>query len=38
MKPRDKLGWPVEFVMGRPIMNFVRLLIHTDVIQTLRRR
>lgn len=25
----DRLGWPVERVYGRPVLNFFRLLIHT---------
>ena len=25
----DRLGWPVETVKGRPVLNFLRLLIHT---------
>jgi hypothetical protein len=25
-----KDGWPVEFIEGRPITNFIRRLIHTD--------
>lgn len=28
----DKLGWPVELVEGRPVLNFFRLLIHTRKI------
>ena len=31
---RDKLGWPVEMVKGRRILNFVRLLIHTNLRRT----
>jgi hypothetical protein len=38
MKLRDKHGWPVERIKGRPIINFLRLLILTDVKQTLKRR
>lgn len=30
----NKLGWPVETVKGRPIYNFLRLLIHTRKITT----
>ena len=29
----DKDGWPVERVKGRPILNFLRLLIHTRKIR-----
>ena len=29
----DKHGWPVERVIGRPIQNFLRLLIHTRKIK-----
>lgn len=38
MKPRDSLGWPVEFIEGRPVMNFLRLLIHTSPWQTWKWR
>jgi len=30
----DRLGWPVEMVKGRPVFNFLRLLIHTRSIIT----
>lgn len=33
-KFRDKLGWPVERIIGRPITNFLRLLIHTNIRRT----
>jgi hypothetical protein len=29
----DKLGWPVEKFENRPILNFIRLLIHTRKIK-----
>lgn len=25
----DRLGWPVETIRGRPILNAIRLLLHT---------
>ena len=28
----DNLGWPVERVEGRPVLNFLRLCIHTRKI------
>ena len=28
--PRDKSGRPVEFIKGRPLTNFIRMLIHMD--------
>ena len=28
----DRLGWPVERIEGRPILNFFRLCIHTRKI------
>ena len=31
---RDKYGWPVELIIGRPVTNFIRLLIHTNIWQT----
>ncbi len=34
MTPCDKYGWPVEFVIGRPVLNFFRLLILTDIGMT----
>jgi len=27
--PIDRYGWPVERIIGRPITNFLRILIHT---------
>lgn len=33
MQYLDKLGWPVVTVKGRPIFNFLRLLIHTKKIK-----
>jgi hypothetical protein len=38
MKLRDKYGWPVERIKGRPITNIIRLIIHTSIKQTLRAR
>jgi hypothetical protein len=38
MKLRDKWGWPVEITKGHHISNFTRLLIHTNLKQTLRKR
>ncbi len=35
---RDKLGWAVERIKGRPITNALRLLIHTDIRQTWKHR
>jgi len=32
--PIDKYGWPVERIIGRPITNFLRILIHTREIIT----
>ena len=29
----DKLGWPVARFKGRPVINFLRLLIHTRKIK-----
>lgn len=25
----DKLGWPIETIRGRPVLNFLRRCIHT---------
>ncbi len=38
MISRDYLGWPVEYIKGRPITNFIRFILHTDVNQTWRLR
>lgn len=38
MKPRDRFGWPVEFVMNHPITNFLRFLFLTDILKTLRNK
>lgn len=38
MKPREKDGWPVEKITGRPITNFFRVLLYTNIIQTIRLR
>ena len=27
--PVTKKGWPVEFIIGRPIVNAIRFLLHT---------
>jgi hypothetical protein len=32
----DCFGWPVETIKGRPVTNFIRLLIHTCRITTNR--
>ncbi len=29
----DKLGWPVEKIKGRKVVNFFRLLLHTRKIR-----
>jgi hypothetical protein len=31
---RDKFGWPVELIEGRPILNFFRRLLVTSVRRT----
>ena len=36
MKLRDKWGWPVVTIKGRPITNFIRRVIHTNIAKTLR--
>lgn len=35
---RDKYGWPVERVTGRPVLNFIRLLIHANLRRTWKQR
>lgn len=32
---RDKYGYPVESIAGRPVMSFIRLLLHTSVWESL---
>ena len=36
MKLRDKHGWPVERIKGRPITNLIRVILHTNIYQTLK--
>ena len=31
---RDSYGWPVERIIGRPINNVIRLILHTDIVQS----
>ncbi len=38
MKLRDKYGYPVEVIKGKPIINLIRLIIHTNIKQTWKRR
>jgi hypothetical protein len=38
MTLRDKYGWPVETFKGRPITNFIRYALHTNIWQTWKRR
>jgi len=33
MQYLDKYGWPVERIKGRPVVNFIRLMIHTRKIK-----
>ena len=33
---RDKDGWPVETIKGRPITNFIRRVLHTSLIETIK--
>ena len=35
---RDKYGYPIERVRGRPIRNLIRTLIHMNVLRTWRQR
>jgi len=35
---RDKYGWPVEKIKGKPITNFIRLCLHTNIRMTWDRR
>ncbi len=38
MTLRDKYGWPVETICGRWFTNAIRLLLHTNMRQTLRNQ
>lgn len=38
MKLRDRYGWPLELYAGKPITNFFRRLILTDIRQTWAKR
>lgn len=38
MKLRDKYGYPVERIKGKKLTNFIRLLIHTNIKQTWKRK
>ena len=35
---RDKYGWPVELVIGRPVLNVFRRILVTSWRQTWKRR
>lgn len=35
---RDKYGWPIERIKGRPFTNFMRILFQINIYQTLKRR
>lgn len=35
---RDKYGWPVERIRGRWFTNIIRLILHTSLRQTWKRR
>lgn len=38
MMLRDKYGWPVERIKGRPFTNLIRLILWTDIIMTWKLR
>jgi hypothetical protein len=38
MKLRDRYGWPVEFIIGKPFTNFMIAICQTNIRQTLRKR
>jgi hypothetical protein len=35
---RDKYGWPVELIIGRPVLNVFRRILVTSWRQTWKRR
>lgn len=34
---KDKYGYPVVFIIGKPITNIIRALLHTNIKQTIKR-
>ncbi len=38
MNFRDKWGWPIERIKGRPIVNFIRILLLTSWTRTWKQR
>lgn len=38
MKLRDKYGWPVVTIKGRPFTNFMRRLLITNIAKTWQKR
>lgn len=38
MKLRDKYGWPVVGIINRPVITFLRKLIHTNIYMTWKMR
>lgn len=34
---RDKFGYSVELIVGRPITNVIRIMLHTNIKQTYRK-
>lgn len=34
---RDKYGWPVERISGKPVTNLIRVLLHTSLKETWHR-
>jgi len=38
LKLREKYGWPVEFIKGRPITNIIRAILHTNIRMTWKHR
>ena len=38
MKIRDKYGYPVTVIIGKPITNIIRYMLHTSIKMTFKRR
>jgi hypothetical protein len=34
---RDKYGWPVVSIKGKPITNIIRAVLHTNIKRTFRQ-
>jgi hypothetical protein len=35
---RDKYGWPIERIKKHPVTNLIRIILHTSLVETWRKR